>query len=258
MMYFPCRRVVRASGAFDVLGEVCTMNLNADFKQRVVLHTATAQWQDSPQAGVQRIPLDRLGDEVARATSLVRFLPGRGFPEHVHGGGEEILVLDGVFSDESGDYPAGSYLRNPPGSRHSPCSVEGCTLLVKLWQFAPDDQSELRLDTQRLPWHPAGEVKGLALLSLHEHGSEHVALLRLQPGTHCQAQSFPGGEELFVLEGCLSDEAGDYPAGTWLRNPRGSRFRRHSDEGALLYVKTGHIGAPTCWDAIQVEGTQLA
>ena len=99
--------------------------LNADFARRVLLHTAGAVWQDSPQAGVQRIPLDRIGAEVARATSLVRFAPGSRFPAHVHGGGEEILVLDGVFSDESGDYPAGSYLRNPPGSRHAPASAPG-------------------------------------------------------------------------------------------------------------------------------------
>lgn len=224
------------------------MNLNADFEQRVAIHTAGLPWQDSPQAGVQRIQLDRIGEEVARATSLVRFAAGSRFPAHVHGGGEEILVLDGVFSDETGDYPAGSYLRNPPGSRHTPSSAPGCTLLVKLWQFAPDDHGELRLDTPRMPWQ-AGEVEGLTVLPLHEHGGVRTALLRLQPGTRCPAQDFAGGEEVFVLEGSLSDEAGDYPAGSWLRNPRGSAYRRHSEEGAVLFVKAGHIGATTCWDA---------
>ncbi|WP_455231948.1 cupin domain-containing protein [Geopseudomonas aromaticivorans] len=224
------------------------MNLNADFDRRVLIHTANAPWQDSPQAGVQRIPLDRLGEEVARATSLVRFATGSRFPEHVHGGGEEILVLEGVFSDETGDYPAGSYLRNPPGSRHAPSSAPGCTLLVKLWQFAPDDHGDLRLDTAGMPWLP-GDVEGLAILPLHEHGGVRTALLRLQPGTRCAEQCFAGGEEVFVLDGSLADEAGNYPAGSWLRNPRGSRCRRYSEQGALLYVKTGHIGAPTCWDA---------
>lgn len=224
------------------------MNLNADFERRVVVRTAGAPWQDSPQPGVQRIPLDRIGDEVARATSLVRFAAGSHFPAHEHGGGEEILVLDGVFSDESGDYPAGCYLRNPPGSRHAPASSPGCTLLVKLWQFAPDDQGSLCLDTGRLPWQRSG-IEGLAELPLHEHGGVRTALLRLEPGTECPSQCFPGGEELFVLYGQLGDEAGDYPAGTWLRNPRGSCWRRHSREGAVLFVKTGHLGAPTCWEA---------
>ncbi|WPP45605.1 cupin domain-containing protein [Pseudomonas sp. AN-1] len=230
------------------------MNLNDDFERRVVLHTATARWQDSPQPGVQRIALDRVGDEVARATSLVRFAAGSHFPAHVHGGGEEILVLAGVFSDESGDYPAGCYLRNPPGSRHAPASVEGCTLLVKLWQFAPDDQASVSLDTRRLPWQRSG-IAGLAELALHEHGDVRTALQRLEPGTECPSQCFPGGEELFVLFGQLSDEAGDYPAGTWLRNPRGSCVRRHSREGAVVFVKTGHVGAPTCWD---VAGKELS
>lgn len=224
------------------------MDLNADFDRRVVIQTADQPWQDSPQAGVQRIPLERIGEEVARATSLVRFAPGSLFPAHVHGGGEEVFVLAGVFSDETGDYPAGSYLRNPPGSGHNPGSAAGCTLLVKLWQFAPDDHGDLRLDTTRMPWQP-GAVEGLTLLPLHQHGGVHTLLLRLQPGSRCAVQDFPGGEELLVLEGKLRDEAGDYPVGTWLRNPRGSAWQRYSEEGALLFVKTGHIGAPTCWDA---------
>lgn len=225
------------------------MTVNADFDRRVVVDTASAAWQDSPQAGVQRIPLDRIGEEVARATSLVRFAPGSHFSAHRHGGGEEILVLDGVFSDETGDYPAGSYLRNPPGSRHTPASAPGCTLLVKLWQFATDDHAELHLATGAMPWQESA-IAGLSRLPLHEHGGVRTALLCLQPGTRCPEQHFPGGEEVFVLEGRLSDEAGDYPAGTWLRNPRGSACRRHSTEGALVYVKTGHIGAPTCWETL--------
>ena len=223
------------------------MNLNADFRQRAVIHTADQPWQDSPQPGVQRIPLDRIGDEVARATSLVRFAPASRFPAHVHGGGEEILVLDGVFSDETGDYPAGSYLRNPPGSRHSPASAPGCTLLVKLWQFAPDDHGELRLDSRARAWQ-AGEVAGVAILPLHEHAGVRTMLVRLAPGSELPAREWPGGEELFVLEGELSDAAGDYPAGTWLRNPPGGGARRHSASGALLFVKSGHVGAPTCWE----------
>jgi anti-sigma factor ChrR (cupin superfamily) len=225
------------------------MKLNADFEQRVVLHTATLPWQDSPQQGVTRIPLDRIGDEVARATSLVRFAAGSHFPEHVHGGGEEILVLDGVFSDESGDYPAGCYLRNPPGSRHAPASVEGCTLLVKLWQFAPDDHGSVCLDTRHLPWQRSA-VEGVAELPLHEHAGVQTSLQRLAPGAECPEQCFPHGEELFVLYGQLSDEEGEYPAGTWLRNPPGSCYSRQSAEGAVLYVKTGHIGTSSCWDAV--------
>ncbi|MBB6340536.1 anti-sigma factor ChrR (cupin superfamily) [Pseudomonas fluvialis] len=223
------------------------MSINADFSQRVVIHTAELAWQPSPQAGVERIPLDRIGAEVARATSLVRYAPGSTFPSHGHGGGEEILVLAGVFSDEHGDYPAGSYLRNPPGTRHAPFTREGCTLLVKLWQFAPDDDGQLCLDTANALWQP-GLVEGLRVLPLHEHDGVSTALVNWAPGTHFAAHTHPGGEEIFVIEGELRDEAGVYPAGSWLRNPRWSRHAPWSDKGALIYVKVGHLGATTCWE----------
>ena len=90
------------------------MQLNADFSRRAVVHAGTLDWVASPIAGVHRRMLDRIGDEVARATSIVRYAPASHFSPHVHDGGEEFLVLDGVFQDEHGDYPTGSYVRNPP------------------------------------------------------------------------------------------------------------------------------------------------
>jgi anti-sigma factor ChrR (cupin superfamily) len=116
------------------------MELHADLSQRAVLDSSTLPWTASPMAGVERRMLDRCDDEVARATSIVRYVPGGRFERHSHGGGEEILVLEGTFSDEQGDYPAGTYLRNPGGSSHAPFSEEGCTLLVKLHQMHPADQ----------------------------------------------------------------------------------------------------------------------
>lgn len=156
------------------------MNLNDDFTQRVVLHAADAVWRPSPLPGVTRRLLDRVGDEVARATSVVRYAPGSRFERHVHGGGEEILVLEGVFSDAAGDHPAGTYLRNPPGTAHAPWSVDGCTLLVKLWQFAPTDVDAVRLDTRSATWR-RGLVPGLAVLPLHSHNGVDTALVRWAP-----------------------------------------------------------------------------
>ena len=107
------------------------MQLNSDFNQRAVILPEQYQFVDSPLSGVSRMMLDRAGGEVARATSIVRYAAGSGYSSHTHDGGEEILVLEGVFSDEHGDYPAGTYLRNPPGTSHQPFSRDGCTLLVK-------------------------------------------------------------------------------------------------------------------------------
>ena len=101
------------------------MEIHADLSQRALLDTNALAWTPAPMAGVERRMLDRRGEEVARATSLVRYAPGSRFERHSHGGGEEILVLEGTFSDEQGDYPAGTYLRNPIGSNHAPSSEQG-------------------------------------------------------------------------------------------------------------------------------------
>ena len=219
------------------------MDLNSDFDLRVVQKAAQAVWTASPLPGVDRRMLDRVGEEVARATSIVRYAAGSHFDRHVHGGGEEILVLAGVFSDEHGDYPAGTYLRNPPGTSHAPFSRDGCTLFVKLWQFAADDLEPVRIDTSAAVWHP-GLVPGLSVMPLHEHDGVSTALVRWAPETRFNMHRHPGGEEILVLDGVFRDEDGDYPAGTWLRNPRWSRHTPFTGpEGARIYVKVGAIGA---------------
>lgn len=116
------------------------MNLHSDYSARVVLNHNDLPWMASPEAGVRRRLLDRCGDEVARATSVVRYEPGAVFPQHSHARGEEIFVLEGTFSDETGDYRAGTYIMNPPGSHHTPFSKEGCTIFVKTGHLlaAPD------------------------------------------------------------------------------------------------------------------------
>ena len=217
------------------------MKLNADLNQRVVIETEAQPWIDSPMPGVQRRMLDRDGDEIARATTLVRFAPGSHFSAHSHGGGEELFVLDGIFSDETGDYGPGSYLRNPVGSRHTPPSDRGCTNLVKLWQMHPDDQQTVAIATAQTHWVP-GLVTGLEVMPLHNYGTENVALVKWAPGTIFQPHKHWGGEEIFVLSGTFKDEHGTYPKGTWLRNPPGSVHTPSSTEGCSIYVKTGHLG----------------
>lgn len=216
------------------------MRVNADLHERVVLDTNALPWLDSPLPGVQRRPLERFAAESGRATSIVRYAPGSAFKPHKHPGGEEILVLDGVFSDEHGDYPAGTWLKNPPGSQHQPSSAPGCLLFVKLCYQAPDDQAVLRIDTRQAQWRP-GLVAGLSVLPLHSFATEHTALVRWAPGTRFGRHRHWGGEEILVLEGVFQDEQGDYPAGTWLRNPDGSLHEPFSSAGCLIYVKVGHL-----------------
>lgn len=221
------------------------MRINADLSLPARVDTEAMPWTPSPQPGVERKMLDRDGGEIARATSLVRYAPGSVFPAHEHGGGEEILVLAGTFEDEAGRYPAGTYLRNPIGSRHAPRSAEGCTLLVKLRQFVPGDGARVVIDTRRAEWQP-GRAAGVSGLPLHSFGSERVLLSRWAPGTlEYPAHDHPGGEEVFVVEGALEDEQGRYPRGTWIRLPVGSRHKPASPEGCLLWVKLGHLAPAT-------------
>ncbi len=214
--------------------------LNADFSQRCVMHSHDLPWQPSPLPGVQRRLLERDGGEVARATSIVRYEPGARFDEHVHERGEEILVLEGTFSDETGDHGPGTYLKNPPGSRHAPRSESGCLLFVKLRHLDPGDTQRCAIDTRRAPWFQ-GMVPGLTVLPLAEHGTQHTAMVRWAPGTFFNPHRHWGGEEIFVVEGVFSDEHGHYPQGSWLRSPHLSQHQPFSREGCLILVKTGHL-----------------
>lgn len=219
------------------------MKINADVTERAVVLTGDLPWRDSPMPGVQRRMIERNGEEVARATSIVRYAPGSYFSAHTHGGGEEYLVLDGVFSDEHGDFGPGTYVRNPVGSSHTPHSKDGATILVKLWQMQPEDQQQVVIDTHKADWTP-GLVSGLHVLPLHAYGTEQVALVRWAPRTKFQQHRHWGSEEIFVLEGTFADEQGVYPKWAWLRNPPGSVHTPFSEEGCIIYVKTGHLSNP--------------
>ncbi len=213
--------------------------LNLDFSQRVALDTNAIDWQPSPMPGVLRKPLAREEAERGHATSIVRYEPGSRFSEHGHPLGEEILVLDGVFSDHTGDYPAGTYFRNPEGFRHAPFSDEGCTLLVKLHQFQPDDDAHVVIDTNTEAWRPGHG--NLQVMPLHQHGDEHVALVRWPAGEVFQLHRHFGGEEIFVISGEFIDEHGRYSAGSWLRSPHNSVHQPRVEQETVIWVKTGHL-----------------
>lgn len=217
------------------------MQLNADLSRPATVDSAALAWVASPMAGVERRMLERDGDEVARATSLVRYAPGAAFSPHTHGAGEEFLVLEGVFSDETGDLPAGFYVRNPPGSRHTPASATGAVILVKLRQMPPEETAPVRLDTRDPAlWRDLGQ--GWQEAVLFDAPWERVVMLRLAPGHAGAVETWPRGIELFVVEGELVIDGAAHRAGTWLRLPPGSRMTLASQEGALLYRKTGHLG----------------
>jgi anti-sigma factor ChrR (cupin superfamily) len=222
------------------------MLVNADFSERVVVRQDEYRWVDSPMPGVERMMLDRVGDEVARATSLVRYAPNSSFSPHTHSGGEEFFVLEGEFGDEHRRYPVGTYVRNPIGTSHSPrVGAAGCVILVKLHQFDTDDLTPVIIDTRGTDTQWSVEyAPGLDVMPLHRYRNENVALVRWAANTPFNEHTHDGGEEVFVIEGCFFDEYGEYPAGTWLRNPDQSSHKAFTrDEDALLYLKSGHLPA---------------
>ena len=213
--------------------------LNMDFEKRVVINTQQSDWIASPMAGVWRKPLAREDAERGHATSIVRYEAGASFAAHDHPLGEEILVLEGTFSDETGDYPAGYYLRNPEGFRHAPFSKQGCVILVKLHQFQAADSQQVQINYKTAEWL-AGHGN-LQVLPLHEFEGESVALVRWPAGEHFQPHNHMGGEEIYVISGEFIDEFGRYPAGSWIRSPHNSRHNPYVEQDTLIWVKVGHM-----------------
>ncbi len=210
-----------------------------DFDHVACVSPVDQHWVTSPADGVSRLPLERVAAESGHTTSFVEFSAGASFPGHTHPNGEEIFVLEGVFSDEFGDYPAGSYLRNPPGSHHSPFTREGCRLFVKLEQFQSGDMQKVALLPEQQEWRQG--IGNLKVCSLHSYLTESTALVLWPENEVFQPHTHYGGEEIVVLKGRFIDEHGEYPKGTWLRSPHMSRHFPRVEEETLILVKVGHL-----------------
>ncbi len=220
-------------------------SLHGDMSVRIAVDTGAMNWTPSPDGHVYRKRVHLVGGvESGQVTSVVRYEPGSTFPAHGHPEGEEILVLDGVFSDEHGDWGAGSYLLNPEGFGHAPFSRVGCLIFVKLRQYGGDGRTHVCVDVESIPWQST-EIGGVEVRPLYsdEKFPDQTRLERWAPGAGPGERSYPGGVEIFVIEGAFEDAQGSYPTGTWLRLPDGAWHRPSSAPGCLLYVKTGGVSS---------------
>lgn len=214
------------------------MELNADFSERVIVHSDALEWQASPMKGVDRRMLDRIGGEVARATTIVRYAPDSHFSAHTHSGGEEFIVLDGVFQDEHGDYPAGTYVRNPPTTKHTPGSKPGCTIFVKLWQFDMDDRNQFR---KNMAEELGAKVDGVASAILHKDERETVSFHHMDAGSILDITA-AGGIEVLMISGSMTTKGDMLRKGSWLRIPENQSLTAVAgEEGAQVWIKTGHL-----------------
>ena len=213
------------------------MRINADFELQAVEHTSDMAWVDSYMPGVQRKMLDRLEAESGRATSIVRYAPKSYFAPHTHEGGEEFLVLQGTFSDEHGDFPAGTYVRNPIGTQHKPHSEDGCIIFVKLWQFDQNDSSQFDTNTLHADWAPI--TPEISTLTLHEFGSEKVQLLKANQNGLINING-KGGIECLVLQGSCDIGSNQYQKADWIRLPVSKTTIRLTKD-SRIYLKSGHL-----------------
>lgn len=215
------------------------MLVNADFSIPAIVTPRQHHWVPSPQPGVERVMLDRVGGEKARATSLVRYAPGSTFPAHQHPGGEEILVLSGTFSEGGAHYPAGWYMRNPPGSGHAPSTREGATLFVKLWQMPQSEGRRVRINTRdESCWTDQGGRQSCLLFTADD---EQVSLQRLGPAMPVFDRGVEGAEVL-ILEGDLLQNGERHDSSTWMRLPSGHYPDLIAGSaGVTVYLKTGPL-----------------
>jgi len=215
------------------------MELNANFEERAIVHAGKLKWQASPMKGVDRRMLDRLGDEVARATSIVRYAPGSHFSPHTHTGGEEFFVLEGVFQDEHGDFPAGTYVRNPPTTSHTPSSDGGCTIFVKLWQFDMNDRHQMRFDTNNTDWKLLND--GSKIMELYKDANEHVYMSNW-PANQSVELNAPSGMEVLVISGNFTVDEEQFDTQSWLRMPCNDRLTiKAGHDGCKVWIKQNHL-----------------
>jgi hypothetical protein len=227
------------------------MRINDELSKPVFVHAAKMDWVTSPSAGVERRMLFRIGGEVARATSVVRYAPGSVFPRHTHGGGEEILVLEGVFQDEHGDYPAGTYFRNPPGTSHVPASKDGCIIFVRLWQFRDRDRTQIvrRPDQGQQVEPRPGAIRATVLF---DDDHEEVRLEDWRPGETVKVAN-TRGLELFVLSGGLTIGSEVLEAQSWGRLPAGIELNAAvGPQGTKIWTKEA---PPLHPDVCQLPGS---
>lgn len=220
------------------------MDVNGDFSKRVMLHSDSIEWEDSPMKGVVRRRLDRVDNEADRVTTIVRYAPGSSFSPHTHTGGEEFIVLKGIFEDDYGKWPTGSYIRNPPTSRHQPGSKDGCIIFVKLSQFQADDRTFVHINMNKIGTVSDAERIGVKVSPLYKDAHEDVRIEYWQPNTRIEIDA-SGGAEFLVLDGEFTESNDKLRKESWLRVPIHTTVIANTGaNGAKVWIKTGHLISP--------------
>lgn len=216
--------------------------VNADLTRHVIVHTADMAWEETGHPGIRQKRLERLNDPVkGRETLLMRLDPDTALPTMETPARMEIYVVEGAYTDEHGDHPAGTYIQYPPGFSHSPSSKAGCVLFVKRRNGRGGEH--LVIDTNRDEWQPWGHRGGKMIRFYKDDGGFEAAHIGdMRPNAQIPEHDHPGGEEIFIFGGAMADEFGVCKPGTWVRFPVGLRHTPASlDDGCKLYVREGDV-----------------
>lgn len=216
------------------------MKLHTDLSLQANAFFTASTWVPSPIKEVTRKMLERDGGEIATATSLVNYESDSYFSSHVHTGGEEFLVLEGTFADEHGDYPVGTYMRNPVGTSHAPIVKDGCMILVKLGQYQDGDNTPVHINTQTQPFNNDSTRHGVQFQLLHTFKHEAVRLEKWQANQMIELEN-QGGIEILVIDGSFTHEHISYEKFDWLRLPIGESLQTIiGQHNCTVWIKTGH------------------
>lgn len=216
------------------------MKLHTDLSLQANAFFTASTWIPSPIKEVSRKMLERDGGEIATATTLVNYEPNSYFSSHVHTGGEEFLVLEGIFSDEHGNYPVGTYMRNPVGTSHAPIVKDGCMILVKLGQYQEGDTTPVHIKTQEQEFVKDDNRLGVLFQPLHHFKQETVRLEKWKEDQGIVLENH-GGIEILVVEGEFTHQGIRYQKFDWLRLPIGHSLQATTAQTeCLVWIKTGH------------------
>lgn len=179
--------------------------MNSDRSVLVHARPSSQPWVPTSSTGtVLRRRVFRFGGaESGRVTSIVRYQPHAQFPSHPHPQGEEIFVLEGVFSDWRGHHQKGTFLLNPEGFEHAPGSEQGCVLFVRLRQYAGEYRPQKAIDTDSMEWDREGRKE-----IIDDEFGDRQYLQRLRKGERKEMNVKEEGAEIFVVEGTVDIEEG--------------------------------------------------
>ena len=279
-----------ASGTFPLPGwfDPDLPALHDDLAVRVVLPPTETVWRATRRPGLEMRLLEHIRGETPRVSVQIRLAAGTASVSLGGSADLELLVERGEIACGAGEdaavWPARHYVRLPLDAEGGAVELslraeeddagegrngpDAALAYLATGHIAASDTERRRIDTtESSRWLP-GPVEGTEVMPLHGHGTSNVMMIRWLGAVAFRPRLDPLGEEVLVVSGCLQDADGEYPAGTWIRNPVPAWQSWSGDPGTLVYYKSGHFaaspdegslpGAPALGSATSGRGTNGA